>query len=307
MFDRLHVPQHRTDWTLAPAGCKWASCKVGDVTPSGWHGWIGHNVLLLKDTRKGAFSNRLLDDGCCFLYELPTPKSAVHDATMRRLHAEADTLQKKMEVRLFSVECANNFYLGEFVVVRIEWIEDDVHHPRKSGGGRMYARLRRLAVQDERVRDSYKVTSRPKRSRSESKHAAAVAELLPGWRILHEPECVSFYDSELVVDGKMREWGGDQYVCDYVAALGSRRVCIESKSSVNGLDEAAKLKARALRDHSLTRVVALLDHGNHLRWYDFGCPAAGEGVPGNDSAATEGEEGEVMGSHLAELRERLVR
>lgn len=275
-----HVHQHnRDDWTVAPEGALWSSCMVGDVTPKEWNGWVGPHLLLLKDTRKGAFANRLLADGRTFLYELPPAKSKAQGATLQALHREVDADEKRVEVRLFSVECARNFYLGEFSIASVDKLE-----------GRTYARLHRLAAQDEAVRASYGVATRPKRSRSESRHAAVLAALLPGWRVVHEPECVSFYDSELVVDGRMRPWGGDQYVVDYVAACGSRRVCFESKASDDGFDEAARLKCRALRDQSLTRVVAIVDHGSRLRWHDFGCPGASE---------------EQAGMCLDELRERL--
>ena len=265
MITRTHDPLRRIDWSCAPEGCQWSSIKVGDVTPSGWYGWIGSNILLLKDTRKGTFVNTLLDDARTFLYQLPAPKSATHDVMLRALHREADSHTKSVEVRLFAVECARNFYLGEWIVSSIEI----------DGSGHTFARLCRLSTKDEAVRRSYAVETRPKRSRSESRHAAAIEHLLPGWRVTHEPECVAFYDSELVVDGHIREWGGDQYVCDYVAALGSRRVCFESKASMDGLDDSSMVKCRVLRDHSQTRVVALVGHGECMVWHDFGCPTTG--------------------------------
>lgn len=274
-IQRIHERPRRVDWTLASPHTKWMSCRVGDVTPTAWYGWLfGQNVLLLKDTRKGNFCNTLLDDGCSFLYELPQPKTDPQRTMVLQLHSEAVSQQKSIEIRLFCVECANNFYLGEFAVVGVEQVER-----------RNFVRLHRLCNQDEHVRSSYAVMSRPKRSRSESRHAEVVARLLPGWKMLHEPECVSFYDNELVVHGMMRKWGGDQYVCDYVAARGSQRVCIESKAAADGLDDAAKQKARALRDHSLTRVVALIDHDERFSWYDFGCPSTREETEGTELAA----------------------
>ena len=65
-------------------------------------------------------------------------------------------------------------------------------------------------------------------------------------------------------------------------ARGSRRVCVESKAGLDGLDEPAKLKCRALRDKSRTRVVALVGHGDQLTWHDFGCPSAGVETCGSD-------------------------
>ena len=198
---------------------------------------------------------------------------------MAGLHREANAPAKCIEVRLFCVECANNFYLGEFLIERIEKVD-----------ARTYLRLRRLVTQDERVRRSYEVIAKPKRSRSEAKHADVIRALLPTWAVRHEPECVIF-DGQLVVDGRMREWGGDQYVCDYVAARGTRRVCFESKASPEGFDETAKLKCQALRDSSLTRVVALVGHGDALTWHDFGCPVARR---------------EASGALLVDLRLRLT-
>lgn len=277
MISRMHEPLCRTDWALCDdAGGAWSSTKVGDCTPADWYGWMdGGRVLLLKDTRKNTFfSNRLEAGGHTFLYQLPAPRPTSH-LVLQRLHAEADAADKSVEVRLFSVECALNFYLGEWVVTAI--VQE---------GGRTYAKLRRLRVQDGAVCAAYAKTLRPKRSRSEATHADAIAALLPdGWKVCHEPECVSFSESELVVDGVMRQWGGDQYVCDYVAAKGSRRVCFESKSSEAGFDEVAKLKCRALRDKSCTRVVALVDHGDWFAWHDFGCPAARVESTGRDVEA----------------------
>lgn len=274
-----HRPVRRYDWTLAPEADPWSSCRAGDVTPTQWWGWIGPHLLLLKDTRKGKFRNRLLPGGAAFLYELPHAKCKSQDVLHDRLRSEAAAERKGVEVRLFAVECARNYYLGEFVVAGIE-VNDDQ---------RTYVRLQRLLHQDADVRRSYEVESRPKRSRSEARHADVLATLLPGWRIVHEPECVSSIDSQLVVEGVMQEWGGDQYVCDYVAAKGSRRVCFESKASDDGFDDASRLKCRALRDQSLTRVVALVDHGPRLRWHDFGCPG-GRGDADEEASGTSLDE-----------------
>ena len=268
-------------------------------------------MLLLKGT--GTFGLSLLDDGVTVLYEIPrSAPRAAPSATCLALHREADATCKRVECRLFATESARNYYLGEYCVERIERVESAERGRSADGaqaGGddalvraphpRTFVRLRRLAAQDERVARGYSLPSdgRRARSRSEERHAKVIESLLPGWRLLHEPECVSFFESELVVDGRRRGWGGDQYTCDYVAASGSARVCIESKASSEGLDEVARLRCRALRDRSLARVIALVDHGARMWWHDFGCPARANEV---------GEAAEAWGYDLLSLRARLV-
>ena len=305
----LHPPSRREDWSLALPGIRWSSVRAGGVTPAGWHAWVGPSVLLLKGT--GTFGLSLLDDGVTVLYEIPrsAPRAAAPSATCLALHREADALCKRVECRLFATESARNYYLGEYCVERIERAEGAPADGATTAGDgapverasypRTFVRLRRLAAQDERVVSKYSLPSdgRCARSRSEERHAKVIALLLPGWRLLHEPECVSFFESELVVDGRRRGWGGDQYTCDYVAAAGSARVCIESKASSEGMDEVARLRCRALRDRSLARVIALVDHGARMWWHDFGCPAHANEV---------GEAAEAWGTDLLSLRARLV-
>lgn len=292
----MHEPQRRNDWSYAPEGEPWSSCAAGDVTPHSWYAWVGPALLLLKDTRRGGYRNTLLDGGSTFVYELPVrpnsgPPNAATSATLAALHREAEAVEKRVEVRVFSVECAKNYYLGEFAVQSVS-----------IDAGHTFVRLRRLREQDPRVRMAYAPPAVQHRSASERRHAQTVAALLPGWHVAHEPECVAFYESELVVGGRMRAWAGETYTCDYVAASpdGCGRVCIESKASIDGLDEAAKAKCRALRDGSLTRVIALIDHGPALRWYDFGAPAVESGEAGATTTAQE-----AWGSDLVELRGRL--
>lgn len=233
--------------------------------------------------RRGYFHNTLLDDGCSFRYQLPlAPSNPGVARTVERLTENARAEMKDVTVRLFSVECAQNYYLGEWAAVAMERC-----------GTRMFVRLRRLASQDAAVESAYAAALGERyRSRSEARHASTIERLLPGWKIVHEPECASFFESSLVVGGVMRSWGGDSYVVDYVACDSrAGRVCFESKSAVDGFTEESREKCRALRDHAITRVVALVGHGDGLLWHDFGSPV--------DCA-------EASGHDLDELRARLT-
>ena len=101
---------------------------------------------------------------------------------------------------------------------------------------------------------------------------STLRELLPPeWHIEHEPETMVNLQGDLVVDGKMQEWAGDCYTCDFVACDTScKRICFESKPSEKKLDAPSRQKCRKLRDRALARVVAIVDHDERLAYYDFG-------------------------------------
>ena len=258
----------RTDWTRSPPHHPWSSVPADpDATPLQWHGWVGPTVLLLKDTRKGVYKNTLCEDGTTFLYQLPTSgiqPPATHDALVREANSRHT---KSVEVRLFCTECARNFYLGEWVIDAI--VEQ---------GARRHLKLARLAHQRDDVRAEIGASApRLARSKSEARHGDVLCSALPGWTVRHEPECAAFFESQLVEGGRMRQWGGDSYTVDYVCSSpdGCGRLCIESKASLDGLDDVAMLKCRTLRDRSLTRVVALVGGGeDDVYWHDFGPPSS---------------------------------
>ena len=256
------VSQHplgsRTDWTPAASHVPWTSTEIRDVGPVGFFGWIGPTILLLKDMRKSVYENTLSEEGNRFDYELPTNASGL----LRVFSREADSATKTIEVRLISARHAQTFYLGEFCI----------HSVVRGVNNRWFVRLHRLAVQRDDTRERYKLLEQH-RSRSEMRHDVLLRAHFRDWRLVHEPESVSFSrTSELVTNGKMQSWSSNSYTCDFVLAKGLMRLCVESKHDVSGVDESCVLKCRSLRDKSLTRVLCLAGHDDALHWYDFGPP-----------------------------------
>jgi hypothetical protein len=166
---------------------------------------------------------------------------------------------------LFWAQNATDHYLGEWS------IEDVLITPTKST-----LVLKRLASQSEVILDAYKITAKRARSQSEARHLDEIHKWLPGWKVAHEPETALGLDAPVVVDGRLQDFAGGAYTHDYVVASprGCKRICIESKANDKGLTEEAKQKCRALRDTSLCRVVAMVDHGPALHWHDFGPPGS---------------------------------
>lgn len=252
----------RTDWSVCDDPTAWSSIRAeSDALPRLWYQEQADGSVCLKDTGRGCFKNELLST-CRFAYELPSRPRADDQPVCARLRKEASAAEKTLEVRLFSAAHAFDHYLGEWVV------EDCVQSPN-----RVVLHLRRLRAQSEVLARAFS-QKRRERSNSEARHRDAIQTLLPGWRVVHEPETTLALDAPLVVDGRLRPFSGDSYTHDYVAASprGCKRLCIESKASAESLDEVAKAKCRALRDQSLNRVVAFLDHGPSLQYYDFGAP-----------------------------------
>ena len=184
---------------------------------------------------------------------------------MDRLVNEARCERKCIEVRLFWAQNAADHYLGEWV------IDEVLVTPVKNA-----LVLKRLMHQSELLLDAYRITPKRARSQSEARHLAEIRTWLPGGKVAHEPETALGLDVPVVVDGKIQEFAGDAYTHDYVVASprGCKRLCIESKANDRGLTEEAKQKCRALRDTSLCRVIAMVDHGPALHWHDFGPPGS---------------------------------
>lgn len=146
--------------------------------------------------------------------------------------------------------------------------------------------LRRLQTQDEGVNKRHARSSSQKRSRSEDMHMNVIRELCPGWTVRHEPMCACNFDLPLVVGGARNPWASGEYTVDYIASMGVKRICFESKSSLSDAQTLEALeKCRHLRDETLTRVLTLAGHGADLRVIDFGDPGTiGEQVYSLDAA-----------------------
>ena len=259
----------RTDWSVADASVEWTSTRAApEVTPRAWQHEQMDGSIVLKCTTRGTYQNKLVSPDI-FHYELPPHRKgedllSLHD----RLHNEARRPDKRIEVRLFWAQNAADHYLGEWVV------QDVLATPARST-----LVLKRLANQSDVILDAYRITTLKRaRSQSEARHLDEIREWLPGWKVAHEPETAMGLDAPVVVGGKIQDFAGDAYTHDYVVASprGCKRLCIESKADDEGLTEEAKQKCRALRDTSLCRVVAMVDHGPALHWHDFGPPGSRE-------------------------------
>ena len=258
----------RTDWSLAKADVEWRSMRAApEATPRGWHREQMDGSIAFKCTTRGIYQNRLVAPNV-FHYELPPLKKGDEALFLERLVNEARCEQKRIEVRLFWAQNAADHYLGEWV------IDEVLVTPVKNT-----LVLKRLLSQSNLLVDAYRITAKRTRSQSEARHLEEIRTWLPGWFVAHEPETALGLDAPVVVEGKMQDFAGDAYTHDYVVASprGCKRLCIESKANDEGLTEEAKQKCRALRDTSLCRVVAMVDHGAALHWHDFGPPGSDQG------------------------------
>lgn len=255
----------RVEWTLADASVEWKSARAApEATPRGWHHEQMDGSIAFKCTTRGIYRNRLVAPNV-FHYELPPLRKGDETPFLERLVNEARCEKKCIEVRLFWAQNAADHYLGEWV------IDEVLVTPMKNT-----LVLKRLSHQSGILLDAYRITPKRARSHSEARHLAEIQTWLPGWKVAHEPETALGLDAPVVVDGKLQDFAGDAYTHDYVVAspLGCKRLCIESKANDRGLTEEAKQKCRALRDTSLCRVVAMVDHGPALHWHDFGPPGS---------------------------------
>lgn len=270
----------RTNWATADDNEVWDSIRANpDAVPRNWCQAQTDGSIILKDVaNRGTYKNVLLDP-LTFVYELPIRPRPDDAAACDRLLHEAHNANKTIEVRLFSVANAFDHYLGEWVV------DDHTLSPSRN-----FVTLKRLKDQSPVLAKAYRINKRP-RSRSEARHLTTLSHLLPGWRIAHEPEAAVGLDQPMVSGGKRNEFAGDSYTHDYVAASprGCRRLCVESKFNRAGLDEEAMQKCRALRDSALSRVVAVVDHGVDLFYFDFGPPGSTK-ADEKEFSATQTEE-----------------
>tara|TARA_B100000683_G_scaffold240334_1_gene247456 strand:+ start:4518 stop:5369 length:852 start_codon:yes stop_codon:yes gene_type:complete len=272
----------RKEWTLSTE-LDWNSIRAEPgCGPRSWIYEQPDGSVLLKNTNRGVYDNRLVDP-LTFQYDVPDATSPAAAASRERLLAEARSATKSIEVRLFCTAHAFDHYLGEWVV------ESLIETPTQT-----LIVLKRLQHQNPVLAGAYRLQMRA-RSQSEAKHFDFLKAWLPGWHIAHEPEAAVGLDAPLISGGRSTAFSGDAYTLDYVAASpsGCKRLCIESKASLDGLTEEAKEKCRLLRDKSLSRVIALVGHGVQMRIVDFGTPLA------------EGGECEYMTGEHAALRETL--
>lgn len=251
---------------MANPSVEWSSTRAApEASPRGWHHEQTDGSVALKCTTRGIYHNRLVTPNT-FHYELPprragTPESLVSE----RLLKEGLCAEKRIEVRLFWAQNAADHYLGEWIV-----------HNAQITPVRTTLVLKRLECQSDVVLDAYRITRKRARSQSEATHLDEIRQWLPDWKVAHEPETALGLDAPVVVGGQLQPFAGDAYTHDYVVASprGCKRLCIESKANDDGLTEEAKQKCRVLRDTSLCRVVAMVDHGPALHWHDFGPPGS---------------------------------
>ena len=265
-------------WTATQAAARQVPAQWGELsTTSG-----GDELLLLKDTRREYWNNRLVAPNR-FVYSFPRSSGvpferALRGVLKRRVHPERPPLR----VRLFSTPGSRNEYYGEWVVseLRTQTTRHNVselHLVRLADQppevAASIAGGRRVAAEEGR-RPAY-------RSRNEARHAEELAVYFPpaDWSVHHEPETLLDLHQPSVVDGVAQDVTDTthSYTCDFVVAhrRESRRVCVESKPHESHVTDAALAKGRMLRDRTLARVLVMAgDATAPPRWYDFGPPGA---------------------------------
>lgn len=218
-----------------------------------------HNIICLKDTRKGKYKNELINS-TTFRYELPG--NSVIDTLLR----DPDG-RERYTVHLFGVQNARDHYLGEWMAVD--------YRERRPGRNVPHVELHRLAHQDVNVTMAYTVAASRKRSRNEGVHEDILSNAFPDYIVLYEPDCQTNIGTVMVDRGVHRQWAGDSYTVDFVLAsrTGCERIAVESKYDTDAVDEVALQKCRALRDRSGQRVVIMAGNAT-CRYLDMGPPMA---------------------------------
>lgn len=263
-FSIFFFTKQKMNWDLQPKNVLWKSVRAKSrlFTQGRWA--FQKESIGLKDTRQGYYNNTMEDN--TFTYQLPfKPKgweqSIVDALKMGALNYDFKSVAGYLQVSLFSVANGRDHYLGEYVVVGFTQTSECCS-----------VRLHRLELQAKM--NLYKEEERL-RSNSEQNHKIVLEEeLLKGWCIQHEPMCACNFDVPLVLDGRINAWASGEYTVDFVATFGGLlRLCFESKvCKDDAYTEEALEKCRHLRDKSMTRVITIFGHGEHMRFLDFGSP-----------------------------------
>ena len=252
---------------LADPNEPWTSVRAtpGEVPKTSWYDYNATaRVLKLKDTRHDRYQNYIVEGACAqFMYEIPLSSFVVslvesgNNCVALDTNADADTALP-LRVVVYVSAHGRDHLLGEFRVVGT-----------RRASGRMWVHLHRLRDQVHHEGVKRQCHRHP----TEAVHAEDIARLLPGFDVKYEPECATNFDNPVVRGGEMQSWASQEYTVDFIAHdSSSRRVCIESKTTVHGYTKDAVAKCTILRDSSCTRVLLVHGTGEKLVWVDFGAP-----------------------------------
>jgi hypothetical protein len=247
---------------VASRTARWTSTIVSDEhVPARW----GHldataDTLSLKDTRHTHWPNTLVRPD---LYHYLFPRAPRRDwesALVDDIVTRVQQATVPLRVRLFCTPGSRNEYYGEWVVSELLAVTPE----------RYRLTLRRLAEQAPLAAPATKF-----RSRNEERHYDVLVRELRGWRVEHEPETLRLDLHEPTVRHGVAQddaCRSRSYTCDFVAARGACRLCIESKPTREHVTPEAWAKCERLRDRTLTRVVLMAGDADDIEWLDFGCP-----------------------------------
>ena len=259
---------------IAAEDVRWTSTRAASRhVPHRWGEMDAHeDVLLLKDTRREYWNNRL-EAPNRYVYAFPTKSNSGCDATVRGiLKRRVRKDLAPLRVRLFATPGARNEFYGEWIVAKLRTTTDRLHV------GELV--LLRLAQQCPTLARRFADGAERFRSRNEARHAALLRDhFFPSedWLVEHEPETLLDLHQPSIVDGVAQSVTEvtRSYTCDFVVAhrRDSRRVCVESKPHERSVDAAALTKGRLLRDRTFARVLVMVGGEEETtRWYDFGPP-----------------------------------
>lgn len=253
---------------LAAADEPWTSVRAEkEDVPTRWGEFEDVDTIRLKDTRNAYWSNRLVSPNE-FVYMFPTiPKQRDPSDFVKRLRERVRTL-KPLRVKLYATPGSRDEYYGEWVVRAMR----EMGYDASLGCHVSLLTLRRLRRPLEAPSDKAL-----HRSINEGVHEEMLKQLFPEWIVVHEPETLLDLHEPSVVDGIARDEikVSRSYTCDFVLCQknGCGRICVESKPCESKVTEEALIKARALRDRSLTRVVFMVGSRDEPpRWLDMGPP-----------------------------------
>lgn len=238
---------------LADENDKWTSILANSKDmPEKWFHIINENTIKLKDiVGRGIYNNTFLSSNR-FKYELPRNQSYVKTLLMN----VSVGIEERPTIFLYAVAHGQDHFLGKWKVIETQC----TGHPAVILG--------RLTTQDDNSNTSKKQCTR---SFSEKRHAEILRNIFHAFHVEFEPECASGLKVAYVQDGTVNKWCSDFYTIDFVVSDIStgRMFWFESKPIREKLDAVALQKCRRLRDMGMRRVIAIVDHGPNLKFYDF--------------------------------------
>ena len=227
----------------------WNARSISEIPNELNGGWFtlletyanGGGIICLKDTGGSDWNNALVDH-CTYCYYIPT------NSTVCDMFTEESKLSAKTRiVRIYKTVHSKYFYLGEWLVDRIESFYSTTKN-------QMMVILTRSTEQSDIHAETYDLSI----SKLEGFHERNLGLILPSFKIHHEAEYFCKLHNNFIVNGEQVD-DFESYTMDFMATdLKFRRICFDSKECLADLTETAKTKCRGMRDLGFYNVFIII-------------------------------------------------